>query len=256
MNANSIDGLALRLAHNRQTGTVSGLPLDALNSHAEAAAVQSAALDAFAEDFTGYSLVGTSELALRSLGLRRPIYTPLPHHVIHPDGWHLHLPEGMIGAQCELAFTLGRAFPEGGEPIDRLSASIAILACQPTIGLLGRRARADGPGELLAIADFALHVATICGPIAEGADTDTLDRSVMTASIDGDTVVTASAGSILGHPVEAIVWLAQQLLRENRQLTAGDVVVTGSCAPFLQVLPGQELTVEFEGIGAVSCRFD
>jgi 2-keto-4-pentenoate hydratase len=256
MQANSLDDLAAGLARNRKAGTVSDLPLEGLRSRADADAVQSAAQDAYADDFTGYALVGTSEVCRHILGLQGPIYAAIPNRAHHPDDCRIHLPQGMIGAQCELAFTLGRAFPGNGETIDRHSAADAILACQATIGLLGRRTRPAPTNELLAIADFALHVATICGPLVEPADKASLDRSAMTARIDGKTVITAKAGAILGHPLEALIWLARELSRQNRQLNAGDVVATGSCAPILQVLPGQQLTVEFEMVGAASCWFD
>lgn len=256
MQVNALDALAAGLAGNRKAGACSHLPLESLRSRADAANVQATALEAYSDDFTGYALVGTSEPSRHALGLRSPIYAPLPNRAHFADDWRIHLPQGMIGAQCELAFTLGRAYPESGEPVARRSAADAILACQPTIGLLGRRARPGPETEVLAIADFALHVATICGPLVEPADKDGLDRSVMTARIDGKTVMTARAGAILGHPLEAIVWLARELSRQNRQLNAGDIVATGSCAPLLQVLPGQQLTVEFDTIGAASCWFD
>lgn len=256
MQANFLDDPAAGLARNRIAGALSGMPLNGLRSKADAAAVQMAALDTYTDDFAGYALVGTSELSRQSLGLRSPIYTPLADRAHFGDGWRIRLPQGAIGAQCELAFTLGRAFPEGGERIDRHSAADAILACQPAIGLLGRRVRPGPESELAAVADFALHVATICGPLVEPTDKDCLDRSVMTARIDGKTVVAAKAVAILGHQLEALVWLAQELSRHNRQLNAGDVVATGSCAPILQVLPGQHLTVEFDTIGTASCWFD
>lgn len=256
MQANALDELAADLARNRKIGAFSSLPLDGLGSRQEAQAVQAAALDAYAEDFTGYALVGTSQPCRHMLGLDRPIHAAIPDQAYYPDGSRIRLPQGMIGAQCELAFTLGRAFPEIGETINLRSAADAILACQPTIGLLGRRARPGPDSEFSAIADFSLHVATICGSPVEPHDKTGLDRCLMTARIDGKTVITAKAGMIMDHPVNALVWLAREFSREGKQLNAGDVVTTGSCAPILQILPGQHLTVEFEGIGTASCRFD
>ena len=252
----SFDALVTGLAANRASDVFSDVRIDGLRSKADAVAVQTAALEAYTDDFCGYAMVGTSASSRQAIGLRSPIYTPLPDRAHFADGWRIHLPQGMIGAQCEMAFTLGRAFPERGEIIDRRSASDAILACRSTIGLLGRRARPGPDCELAAIADFALHVATICGPVAENADLNNLDRSAMTARIDGKVVVTAEASAILGHPIEAVVWLARELSRQDKPLNAGDVVTTGSCAPLLQVLPGQHLTVEFDTIGSVSCWFD
>ncbi|SEG81537.1 2-keto-4-pentenoate hydratase [Bosea lathyri] len=256
MQAITLDELALGLASNRKKGALSNLPLEGLHSRADAAFVQAAALDAYADDFTGYTLIGTSDVCRHMLGLAAPIYATIADKAHHEDDYRIHLPQGMIGAQCELAFTLGRAFPVGNETIDRRSVAEAILGCQPAIGLLGRRARPGEERELVAIADFALHVATICGPPVEHLDKDALDQSVMTARIDGKPVITAKASAILGHPLDAVVWLAQKLSRHNRQLNAGDVVTTGSCAPILQVLPDQHLTVEFQTVGIASAWFD
>jgi 2-keto-4-pentenoate hydratase len=256
MQAIVLDELATALARNRKTGTFSVLQLDGLRSRQDAEAVQAAALDAYAEDFVGYALIGTSEVCRHMLGLDRPVQAAIPDTSLYAGGSRIRLPQGMIGAQCELAFTLGRSFPEIGETIDRRSVADAILACQPAIGLLGRRTRPGPDNELTAIADFALHVATICGPPVEPHDKEALDRSVMTARIDGTTVITAKADMIMGHPLNALVWLAREFFREGKQLNAGDIVTTGSCAPILQILPGQQLTVEFEGVGVATCSFD
>jgi len=256
MQAIALDDLATALAHNRKTGSFSVLPLDPLQSRQDAEAVQAAALDAYAEDFAGYALIGTSEPCRHMLGLDRPIHAAIPDSALCADGSRIRLPQGMIGAQCELAFTLGRSFPEIGETVDRRSAADAILTCQPAIGLLGRRTRPGPDNELTAVADFALHVATICGPHVEPDDKKALDRAMMTARIDGKTVITARADAIMGHPLNALVWLAREFYREGKQLNAGDIVTTGSCTPILQILPGQQLTVSFEGIGTASCKFD
>ncbi|ACK49846.1 fumarylacetoacetate (FAA) hydrolase [Methylocella silvestris BL2] len=256
MQENDLDKLGEKLAANRKAGMFSDLGLAELQSKAEAGAVQAAALEAYVDGFIGYALIATSEVCRHTLGLHEPIYTVMPNSAHFADECLIRLPQGIIGAQCELTFTMGRPFPGFGESIDRASAAEAIVACRPTIGLLGRRAKPGPRIDLASIADFGLHVATICGPIAERPDVQSLDLRVMTARIDDKIVLRASAAAILGHPLEAVVWLARKLSLQGAQINAGDIVATGSCAPILQVLPGQRLTVEFEKIGAASCRFE
>lgn len=235
---------------------VTDLPMSMLHSATEARAVQSAALDAYDSDFRGYALVGTSQLCRNTLGLGEPIFSAIPNKAFHEDPKQFTLPRGMIGAQCELAFTLGSRYPIPSEAIDRRSAADVVVACQPAIGLIGRRTAPGSQSGLIAIADFAFHVATICGPSSRHIDPMELDRLEMVARIDGKVVVTAQANAILGHPLETVTWLARQLSAQERLLNADDIVATGSCGPVLQVLPGQHLTVEFPTLGAVSCRFD
>jgi 2-keto-4-pentenoate hydratase len=253
MQANLAGDLAMDLAANRRAGRLSQLPLEIIHSRAEAEALQMAALDAFADDFVGYSLAGTAEVCRHMLGLSGPIYTAIPARTHHRDRHHLRIPAGLIGAQCELLFTFGTVFPQPGERIDRRSVAEAISACQPAIGLLGRRTPQGPDPDISAVADFALHVATIGGPFAENFDLLKLDATRMTARINGSNVITARADAIFGHPLEAVVWLAGELAQRHKQLDVGDVVATGSCAPVLQILPGQHLAVEFDSVGMASC---
>ena len=48
------------------------------------------------------------------------------------------------------------------------------------------------------------------------------------------------------------MWLARELSMQGKVLNPGDIVATGSCTPILQVLPGQELSVDFGSLGEVA----
>lgn len=256
MTAAQLQELAAGLAHNRRAGLVTDLPMSLLETVDDALSVQSAALERFDDDFRGYSLVATSPSVQRSLGLASPIFAPIASRSFHDDLERIALPQGMLGAQCELALTVGETYPFSTDPIDRQSAAGVIVACQPAIGLLGRRSRPTGASALMAIADFGLHVETIRGASQCHIDPSKLDRLEVTARLNGNVVARSTASTILGYPLEAVAWLARKLASDRRQLNADDVVLTGSCLPILQVLPGQTLSVEFGTLGTVSCRFE
>lgn len=247
--------LAAALAGNRTSGTTTILPLDGIGAEADAYAVQLAALDDYDAEPTGYALMGTNPACARALGLDQPIYGPIPRRDFISGPQHIRLPHGIIGAQCELVFVIGRSYPDSTETIGRASLGEAIIACRPAIGLVGRRVTGGPHDTPAAIADFGLHVATICGP-AVRTDWQALDQTEMTASIDGKHVMTGLGSAIAGHPLDAVAWLARELARHGRQISAGESISTGSCVPILQVLPGQTLTVSFTGIGTISCGFE
>lgn len=251
----TIDALADTLARNRAAGRVTDLPMSMIRSREEANALQAAALEAFDSDFRGYALIGTSRPARSMLGLRGPVAAAIPDKAFHEDVDRFTLPRGMVGAQCEMVLTIGGTYPMPGEAINRFKAAEVVLACRPAIGLLGRRTPPGADSDLIAVADFGFHVATIPGPAAHRVDPMGLDRLEMVARIDGRVVARAHADAVLGHPLEAVAWLARRLAAEGKRLSAGDVVATGSCSLILQVLPNQLLTVEFEELGTVSCRF-
>lgn len=255
MYPNSLDNLAAALARNRASGAVSGLTFAGIVSKQEASEVQLAALEVYSSELKGYALAGTNPSSQRTLGLHGPIFGPIASRDFFNERSRIHLPQGVIGAQCELAFTIGNGYPDRDETVDRESVNEIIVACRPTIGLLGRRAFGAPHSDVIAIADFGLHVATICGP-AIRIDWERLDQVEMTARINGEVVVTARGSAIFGHPLEAVALLARELARQGRQINAGEMVTTGSWSPILQVLPGQTLSVEFETIGDISCSFD
>lgn len=255
MDATARDELAAALARNRTSGTTCGLAFSGIASRQEAAEVQLAAFDAYGSDQEGYSLAGTNPASQSALGVREPVFGPIASRDFFAGPGTIRLPQGIIGAQCELAFTMGNNYPDRGEAIDRATAANAVVTCRPAIGLLGRRTIGAPHTDIVAIADFGLHVATICGS-AIHADWHRLDKIAMTARINGKTVATARGDAILGHPLEAIALLARKLRLQDKQINAGEIVTTGSWSAILQVLPGQTLLVAFETIGEVTCSFE
>jgi 2-keto-4-pentenoate hydratase len=250
-----IDRTADILARSRQHRTVCDLPLDRIKTEAEAFEIQMAALDSLGFERKGYAITGSSEASRRLLGLTQPVFSEVPASAYYPSGAEILLPPGMIGAQCELAMTMLRSFPDEDETPTRQGAIDAILSYQPAIGLIGRRTQHPYRGDLAAIADFGLHVATIRGAYAELGDNDRLDDIDVNAFLFKRTVVSGSTSCIFDHPADALVWLANRLQRNGQRLQPGDVVTTGSCTTILQVLPDQHLAAEFGPFGQVECFF-
>ncbi|MCG8597911.1 MAG: fumarylacetoacetate hydrolase family protein, partial [Kiloniellales bacterium] len=58
----------------------------------------------------------------------------------------------------------------------------------------------------------------------------------------------------LGHPLDAVAWLADQGAHAGRGLKAGDLITTGVVTPFLFAEPGDEFVAEFGSLGAVRLR--
>jgi 2-keto-4-pentenoate hydratase len=60
---------------------------------------------------------------------------------------------------------------------------------------------------------------------------------------------------VLGHPLNVMAWLADELPRFGRQLCAGDLVTTGVVTDVFEAGPGDVITAEFAGIGSVGLSF-
>jgi 2-keto-4-pentenoate hydratase len=97
--------------------------------------------------------------------------------------------------------------------------------------------------ETSSIADFALNIALVRGaPVPDWREVD-LNGIAVAAAVDGQVVATGSASAVLGHPLEALAWLARSLAERGRRLEAGDLVSTGTCTGIVPLTSGQT----FEG---------
>ncbi|WP_168878694.1 2-keto-4-pentenoate hydratase [Rhizobium sp. P28RR-XV] len=244
------------LAKSRRREELCDLPLDLIASEREAYDTQAIAQDALGFERKGYALVGTSDPARRMLGLKGPIYSKIPAFALQRKVQTFRLPPGTIGVQCEFVFTMLRSFPDERERISLSGVADAIMSCRPAIGVIGRRTRQVIAGANPAIADFGLHVATLCGEHAERGEAGDFAGIEVTTFLFQQTMLSGNSSSVMGNPLNAVAWLAGELAANGRQLEPSDIVATGSCTPILQVRAGQHLAADFGPLGQVECLFN
>lgn len=74
--------------------------------------------------------------------------------------------------------------------------------------------------------------------------------------VDGRTVASGAGGAVLGNPLNALVWLANELGARGTVMRAGSVVMLGSVCAAVPVAAGQVVRAEFAGLGAVTLPFE
>jgi 2-oxo-3-hexenedioate decarboxylase/2-keto-4-pentenoate hydratase len=160
------------------------------------------------------------------------------------------------GVECEIAVVLAQPLPAAAAPFDRASVGKAVGAAMAAIEVVDDRWRdfrqVDTP---TLIADDFFHAALVVGEPRR--DWRTLDlaatRGVM--RIDGREVGTGRGADVLGHPLEALAWLANALARRGRGLPPGCIVTLGSIVETRWVAEGAVVEVEVEGLGGARATF-
>jgi len=70
-----------------------------------------------------------------------------------------------------------------------------------------------------------------------------------TMTINDELVGEGRGGDVLGHPLEALVWLANTLAERGKSLKEGLIIMTGSVVSTRFLNPGDIATVSVEGLG-------
>jgi 2-keto-4-pentenoate hydratase len=97
-------------------------------------------------------------------------------------------------------------------------------------------------------------------PIAPAPEmVDALGKmSVVMRDQDGKELARVPGAAILGHPLNAVVWLADDVAKSGGKLRAGDILSLGSFTPPNFQKAGMTVTVTYEGLPgnpSVSVRF-
>lgn len=74
-------------------------------------------------------------------------------------------------------------------------------------------------------------------------------------SRNGAVEETGLAAGVLNHPARGIAWLANRLAAYGGEITAGQVVLSGSFIRPVECPPGSTVTADFGALGGVSCHF-
>ena len=160
------------------------------------------------------------------------------------------------GVECEIAVRLGQALPADAAPFDRDAVAAAVEACMAAIEIVDDRYedfRALDTPTL--IADDFFSAGAVTGPaVTAWRDVD-LAAAGGVMTINGAQVGAGTGADVMGHPFEALTWLANHAAASGRPLAAGDVVLTGSVVETKWVEPGDTVHVAIEGLGEASVTF-
>ena len=155
--------------------------------------------------------------------------------------------------EVEVAYVLGAELR--GPGITRADVEAATDHVMPCLELIDSRIEDWRIGLFDTIADNASSAAVLLGPHRYSAD-EIRDSRGATLVINGDVVAEGSTADVLGHPAEAVAWLANALGEFGVPLEAGHLVLSGSCTRAVDVRPCDRVSARFEGLGAVDVSFE
>ncbi len=105
------------------------------------------------------------------------------------------------------------------------------------------------------IADNASCGALILGDARIGIRDLDLAKCKMRILIDGKQVTQGIGAASLGHPANAVAWLANKFGEMGKVLKAGEPILSGSLGALIDVRKGDNINLAVDGIGSCSAKF-
>lgn len=201
----------------------------------------------------GYKIALTTPVMQRMVGFDAPCAGAVFESGVHHSPASVRAADYVrLGAECEVAARLRSGLPASGAPYGRDAVAAAVGALMPAFELVDDRGADYGNLYFLGVAaDNAWNAGVVLGP--ERADWSALDlenaRGAMT--INGQPAGEGYGRDVLGHPLDALAWLANTLAERGRELSAGMLVMTGSIVSTKFLAPGDAAAFTFEGLGDI-----
>jgi 2-oxopent-4-enoate/cis-2-oxohex-4-enoate hydratase len=206
------------------------------------------------ERVIGKKIGVTSEAVMNMLDVRQPDFGHLTSSMVFPDGAAIDISQLIAPkAEGEIAFVLKHALAGPGVThADVLRATEAVLPC---FEIVDSRIHDWKIRIQDTVADNASSGVFVLGD--QAVDPRELDLPLvgMTLEKNGEVAATGAGAAALGHPANAVAWLANTMGRLGMTLEAGEVILSGSLAAMVPVVAGDMLRMSLGGIGSASVRF-
>ncbi len=249
-------GAALALLQARRLGApFDGFaPGSAPLTEAEGYLVQDglvAALEGELGPRAGYKIGCTTPVMQAYLGIDHPCAGAVLARTIHAAPATVSCGGRRLGVECELAVRLARDLPS--RPGREQAASAVGEVCAAIELVEDRYADFRALDLPALVADNFFAAGCVLGPPVAAGAAGNLAAVSAELSIGGTPAGAGTGAAILGHPLEALAWLAGFAASRGRPLAAGEVVLLGSLVETRWVAPGDQVVVRSD-LGEVRLR--
>ncbi len=205
-------------------------------------------------EIAGWKIALTSKAMQQMTGVDQPAAGAIFSKVVHSSPACIDLAAyHHLGVEFEVAVRLADDLPVGGEPWTRASVAGRVAACMPAFELVE-----DGNADYKTLDAFTLVAqnawnggVVLGAPVTELRGVD-LESALTRCWVNDAPGGQGKTGDALGHPFEAVAWLANLLNRRDRMIQRGMIVMTGSSITTKFPAPGDRVRFAIDGLGEVA----
>src|SRR5215468_4047204 len=204
-------------------------------------------------DIAGWKIALTSKAMQQMTGVDQPAAGAIFSKLVHVSPARVDVAAyHHLGVEFEVAVRVADDLPASGGPWSRASVAGRVAACLPAFELVE-----DGDADYKTLDAFTLVAQnTWNGGVVLGAPSVDwravdLENAVTRCWVNDEPGGQGKTGDAMGHPLEAVAWLANILNRRGKQLDRGMIVMTGSSITTKFPAPGDRVRFAIDGLGEV-----
>lgn len=248
-------GAALITAAWRNGTTLTALPEDIRpTTLRQGYAIQSQLSFAVKGTIVGWKIAATSLNGQQHIGVDGPLAGRLFADKMHRGPAHVSLAHNTMSvAECEFVFVLKSDLPPSAKPYTREAVLQAVGALHPGMELPNSRFVdfANAGAAQLAADNACAHQMIVGDAVPDGWKNTNLEAVATSIRINNEVVCRGTGADVLGHPLDALTWLANSHDERGTGLLAGQFVTTGVTGQPTRVASGDEVEACLDGLGCV-----
>lgn len=206
----------------------------------------------------GWKIAATSVAGQRHIGVGGPLVGPVFAHRVVTQASAVSLVNNrMRVAECEIVFRFRQALTARTEGWSLHDVLAAVESVHPGIEVPDSRFLAfETAGEAQLLADCACANDMVLGHgLALDERVHTLAALQVRASVSDGRQFEGVGSAVLGDPLEALRWFANEITQNGQTVLAGQFVTTGACVLPIPVLPGHSVQADFGWLGQMKVHF-
>ncbi|MCH4269513.1 MAG: fumarylacetoacetate hydrolase family protein [Brevundimonas sp.] len=157
-------------------------------------------------------------------------------------------------AEAEVAFILGADLPDSETTPESAAAAVAQVVA--AIEIVDSRIADWKITFADTVADNGSSAFYVLGDDRKALEGLDLWTCGMALEVNGQVVSLGAGAACLGHPLNALAWLARTLAARGESLRAGDVVLSGALGPMVALQPGDTVRATIGGLGTVGFTYE
>ena len=162
---------------------------------------------------------------------------------------------GVVRTEPELAFVFAAGLPAREQAYSQDEVLAAMSSVRLALELIDSRFHAEPkPSFLQSLADGLVNQGLLLGPHVDMAQALTAGKLAIRVQ-QGERDVLLDGVHPAGEPLAPLLWLVEYLRQRGEGLLPGQVVITGSYAGVVDLLPAVPATLQFGELGVLTVDF-